>query len=331
MENKVRMADIAERLGISVVSVSKALSGKDGVSDQMREKIRRTAAEMGYTPLRIRTVRREKPKGGTIGILVPDRYFDDNTFYAGLYRQVSLQCNQHGYAAMLEIVTADAERNRSMPAMVQSHKVDGLIFLGEVWREYVKNVTSTGLPYVLLDFYDEQLPATSVTSDNISGGYHLANHLLACGYRDIGFVGSIHATSSIMDRFLGYAKALLMAGIAIRMDWVLEDRDENGNFEKIDMPQAMPRAFLCSCDEVAHNLIKQLKSAGYTIPQDIAIVGYDDFQIAQLSDPPLTTYRVNTEAMSSICVEKLVSAINGKPQMISNTVVKGRFVLRHST
>lgn len=331
MQNKVRMADIAQRLGISVVSVSKALSGKDGVSDQMREKIKATAKEMGYSPLRVRTAPQPIQRSGNIGILVPDRFFADNTFYAGLYRQVSIHCNEQGYSAMLEIVSYDAENRCIMPAMVQGHKVDGLIFLGEVHREYVQTVIASGLPYILLDFYDEQLNAASVTSDNISGGYHLTKHLLETGRKEIGFVGSIHATSSIMDRFLGYAKALLMHGIPIRMEWVLEDREANGDFTQIQLPSVMPRAFLCSCDEIAHNLVEQLKQNGYRVPEDVAVAGYDDYQIAQFCNPTLTTYRVNISDMSYTCVSELVRSIRGAKPIIRNTVVKGCFVRRKST
>lgn len=330
MDKKVRMADIAEKLGISIVSVSKGLAGKDGVSEQMREKIIATAREMGYTPLRSKPRTESREGTGNIGILVADNLFSDTTFYASLYRQASVCCNEHGFSALLEIVSSEAERNCVLPAMLQGHKVDGVIFLGEISRDYLSNVTASGLPCMLLDFYDEELDMSSVTSDNVAGGYRLTQHLLQTGRREIGFVGSIKATSSIMDRYLGYSKALLRAGIPLRMDWVLEDRDAAGVWQPVKLPEQMPRAFLCSCDEVAHNLVEQLKKAGYRVPEDVAVAGYDDYQLAQFCKPQLTTYRVNVEEMGRIVVNQLVRAIKGKPTTRGNVVVTGKLVPRES-
>lgn len=331
MEQKIRMADIAAKLNVSVVSVSKALSGKDGVSDQMREKIRATAREMGYVPLR------SKPAvsgdtTGNIGILVPDKFFADNTFYASLYRHVSQRCNQLGYSAMLEIVSGEAERVRAVPAMLQSGKVDGLIFLGQLDPGYLREITRNGIPHIFLDFYDEELSAISITSDNVSGGYRLTRHLLDRGYRDIGFVGSIHATSSIMDRFLGYSKAMQKAGIPVREQWLLEDRDPEGALLKtVSLPERLPRAFLCSCDQAAYDLVEQLKAMGYRVPEDVAVAGYDDHRLAVMSKPQLTAYHVNVEYMGYIAVDQLVQLLKGGPAINGNIVVNGVLVPREST
>lgn len=331
MGKKVRMADIAQQLDISVVSVSKALSGQAGVSEETRNKILTLAREMGYVPLRTKPAASRGPVSGNIGILVPDRFFADNTFYSNLYRQILMRCNESGFSALLEMVTPEAEKSRVVPAMIQGNKVDGLIFMGEIDREYLYTMVESGLPYMLLDFYDEELEADSITSDNVSGGYRLTTHLLETGRRDIAFAGAIHATSSIMDRFLGYTKALLRAGIPLRMEWVLDDRDETGLLIPFELPRKMPEAFLCSCDEVAYNLVARLKQLGYRVPQDIAVVGYDDFHFAQLSSPQLTTYRVNVEEMGQQVVTQLVRKIKGKHVTKGNIVISGRFIPRGST
>lgn len=331
MEKKVRMADIAQRLGISVVSVSKALSDKEGVSDQMREKIKSVAREMGYVPLRKKAGVENPETSRNIGILVSDKFFAVNKFYAGMYRQISLRCNTYGFSAMLEIVSTEAERSGTMPAMMQSGKVDGLIFLGQLRSEYLTEVTRGGIPYVLLDFYDEELDAISVTSDNVAGGFRLTQHLIRTGRTQIGFVGSVKATSSIMDRFLGYTKALMKAGIPMRQDWILEDRDALGTLKPIVLPQQMPQAFLCSCDEVAHDLVQQLKLMGFRVPEDVAVAGYDDYRLPVITTPQLTTYRVNVEQMGWIAVDQLMQIISGRSVLNGNIVVNGTLVRREST
>lgn len=331
MDKKVRMADIAQQLGVSVVSVSKALSGQSGVSEETRERILNLAKEMGYVPLRAKRGEIRGAASGNIGILVADRYFADNTFYSSLYRQVLMCCNENGFSGLLELVTPEAERTCAVPAMIQGSKVDGLIFMGDFQREYVETMTCSGLPNMLLDFYDEKLDADSVTSDNVAGGCRITYHLLQSGRKDIGFVGSIHATSSILDRYLGYTKALLRADIPVRSEWVLEDRDAQGRWIPVKLPEKMPSAFLCSCDEVAYNLVEQLKRMGYRVPQDVAVAGYDDFQFAQLSSPQLTTYQVDVAEMGRVVVSQLVRKIRGKHVTRGNVVVNGRFVPRGST
>lgn len=331
MDKKIRMADIAKALDVSVVSVSKALSGKDGVGDEMRAKIIALAREMGYVPLRAKPQEKPNPHSGNIGILVADLFFADNTFYSGLYRQVLMCCKKCGYSALLDLVTKDAERDCVMPAMITEGKVDGLIFMGEISREYRHAVIKSGLPYLLLDFHDEENICSSVTSDNVAGGYCLTKHLIETGRRSIGFVGSIHATSSIMDRFLGYTKALLSEGIPLRMQWVQDDRDDEGQYLPFELPNPMPQAFLCSCDQVAYNFANKLKKAGYRVPEDVAVVGYDDHYYAQLSTPQLTTYHVNVEDMSKIVVRQLIDRIHGEGTIVSDTVVSGKLIHRRSS
>ncbi len=331
MEKKVRMADIAEELGVSVVSVSKALSGQSGVSEETRGKILELARERGYVPLRTRKPEARGVVTGNIGILVADRFFSDSKFYSNLYRQVLMCCNEHGVSALLELVTPEAERRCVIPAIIQGNKVDGLIFMGEIAPDYLRTVMALGLPYMLLDFYSEELEADSVTSDNVAGSYRLTRHILETGRCSVGFVGSIHATSSIMDRYLGYSKALLQSGLPIRPEWQIEDRDEMGDLIPARLPEHMPEAFLCSCDEVAYNLVEQLKRLGYRVPQDVAVAGYDDFTFAQISTPQLTTYRVNVAEMAGMVVSQLVRKIKGKHVTKGNMVVSGLFIPRGST
>ena len=112
--------------------------------------------------------------------------------------------------------------------------------MGEISRRYLATAVQTGVPFMLLDFYDDAIAADCVLSDNTSGSYMMTEHLISTGRRNIGFVGSVLSTSSIMDRYLGYVKALLRAGLPIRDDWRLEDRDDRGLFIPFTLPHEMP-------------------------------------------------------------------------------------------
>ena len=213
------MADIAEKLDISVVSVSKALAAKPGVSEEMRARVVALARQMGYAG---KSGSESGAAGGTgnIGVLVSDRFFNENTFYSNLYRALVLSSTGEGLTCMLEIISDEMEKMAQMPAFVAGHKVDGLIFMGNLDLDYLRGVTASGLPCVLLDFHALNGELDCVVSDNIEGGCALTEHLLAQGFQEIGFVGSIWATSSIMDRYLGYQRALRMAGIVPREEWL---------------------------------------------------------------------------------------------------------------
>ena len=141
MAKAVRMADIAQRLGISTVSVSKGLAGKEGVSAEMRAKILATAEEMGYQPP-ART--NAHPGGESIGILVADRFFNENAFYSNLYRAVLKAATEQDISVLMEIVLPQAEKSCNMPTFLVNRKVDGLIFMGGISRRYLATAGGAG-------------------------------------------------------------------------------------------------------------------------------------------------------------------------------------------
>lgn len=331
MAKGVRMADIAEKLGISIVSVSKALAGKDGVSEEMRAKILSTAEELGYRSPAAKATATQQTGGQIIGVLVADHFFNENTFYSNLYRAILQHSAPHGISVAMEIVFPQAEQSCTMPTFLVNRKVDGLIFMGEIDRRYISTAAQSGLPFLLLDFYDDAIAADCVLSDNVSGAYQLTETILRTGRREIAFVGSVNATSSIMDRYLGYTKALLRAGLEPRADWRLEDRGADGRFIPLTLPQQMPQAFVCSCDEVAYNLVETLRRAGYRVPQDVAVAGYDDFRYSTICDPPLTSYRVDVDSMAAAAVDQMRRKMARKHSLAPTIMVPGALVVREST
>ncbi len=327
MGKPVRMADIAERLNISIVSVSKALAGKPGVSEEMRAKVISLAQELGYEGFRARS----DASGNNVGVLVSDRFFDENTFYTSLYRALVLACGRGDLTCMVEIVSQESERAVTLPALVTGRKADSLLLLGQLERPYLQAVISCGLPCLLLDFYVPGVGLDCVVSDNLDGGCTLTEHLLAQGIQKIGFVGSIRATSSIMDRYLGYQRALRLAGLVPREDWLLEDRDKDGHFIPLDLPEELPQAFLCSCDEVAYNLVTLLRQRGLRVPEDVAVCGYDDFRYATLCQPPLTSYRVNVEQVAETAVGRIAARMRQEEAAPLTFKISGQMIVRESS
>ncbi len=326
---KPTMRDIGREVGVSAVTVSNALAGKSGMSDAMREKIVRKAEEMGYE---YPGQERLRPRQNLdIGILVPDHFFQSDSFYSVLYKHLVQKLTEKGHFGLLELLSRETEQQMELPNLIRTRRADGLILLGQPGKEYYRMLAQQELPILFLDFYDEHGSADAVVGDNTYGGYRLTSHLIKNGHTRIGFVGDYRATSSIMDRYLGFYRAMLAHDLPVREDWVIPDRDGRGNVsELIALPEEMPTAFVCNCDLVAENLMKQLEDLGIRVPEDISITGYDDFYIGPKKGPALSTFRVNTEAMIDLAVQQIAERCNGSDKPFGRTVVSGQPVYRDS-
>lgn len=331
MKNQqITMKDIAKRMGVSSVTISKALNDKEGVSEELKAEIKKVALEMGY---RINTLAKSMKEGYSynIGILIPERFTGDlQSFYMKFYNEVSKVLENYNYYAILEILDAKDEENLKLPRIYSENKVDGIIVLGQVNSDYIEVFKNIQIPNVFLDFYTDNSQFDSIVTDNFYGVYELTNYLIKLGHTKIGFVGNIHSTSSIQDRFLGYFKSLLEHNISLNDSFIFNDRDEQGKFLDIDLSKDLPTAFVCNCDQVAYNLIKKLNSLGYEVPSDYSVVGFDDDIYARLTTPPLTTVAVDIKEMSSVAVKIIIKKIKNRNAKYGRILIKGNVIYRDS-
>lgn len=330
MRANIKMRDIADKLGVSIVTVSKALNDKEGVSDELKLKIKSVAAELGY---RVNAAARSMKEGYSrnVGVIIAERFTGPNqSFYLHFYQQISRVLEQQGYYGILSILSAEDEEELNLPRIYNEKKVDGIIVLGQIGKAYIELLKSVDTPYVFLDFYTDQGTADSIISDSFYGVHEMTNYLIARGHRKIAFVGNIYSTSSIQDRFLGYYKSLLEHNIAINEDYIIHDRDDNGVYIDIGLPQDMPTAFVCNCDQVAYNLINKLQKSGYKVPDDCSVVGFDNDIYASISEPKLTTIEVDVDEMSRAAVKLVIEKVNNDHYKYGRVLVKGRIIHRDS-
>lgn len=323
------MSDIANELGVSTVSVSKALSGKEGVSDDVRSQIRQKAEEMGY---RYNSIAKSMKEGlsNNIGVLVSERFFSENAFYSDLYQKVVREFSKLNYSCILEILSREDEKICVMPKMIINNKVDGLVILGQMKSKYIDKLLEIGIPYIFMDFYDEHNAVDSVVSDSVYGSYLLTDYLIKKGHKKIGFVGDIYATSSILDRYIGYYKALVQNHLEINPEWVICDRDDYGDYVYMCDLDNMPEAFVCNCDQAAYTFVGQLKEKGYKVPEDVSVVGFDDFIYAKLCDPMLTTFKIDLDMMSEEAANAMIKKIQNHDYRIGRKVISGEIIIRDS-
>ena len=334
MAKTVKLADIGKRLSVSTVTVSKALSGQKGVSEQMRQRIIRLADEMGY--VKSLSENKGKKKSFIIGIIVAERYLQENqSFYWRLYKQLSKMVIDMNCFTMLEVISYEAEKNNEFPRIVTEKKVDGIIVMGAFKVNYAHYfVKNAQLPVINLDTTSAGEFCDSIVTNNLMGGYMMTNYLFWLGHKKIGFVGTRLTTTSIDDRYLGYLKSLMEHGVQFRRDWLIDDRDRE--FGKMDyekmfqLPVDMPTAFFCNCDISAGMLIRKLVESGYSVPEDVSVVGFDNFVNEQFAGIGLTTYEINTNEMARRAAELLVDKINNQDFSIGMLMLRGKFIERRS-
>lgn len=327
MAKAVRMSDIAQKLNVSTVTVSKALAGKDGVSEDLRAEIQRIAEEMGYQKKSM-----NEGKVYTFGIITPHKYIEKgHSFYWTLYERVMNYLSQRGHIGVLEIISDQNEQMLELPRLIQNDRIDGVILMGNFSEEYCNHVEASGIPMVMLDSFDARYSRDTVISDGYYGMYTMVHHLLQMGHRDIVYVGSVGETSSITDRYFGFCRAMIEAGITVSDDMVIPDRDSDGKIEiSIKDIRKMPTAFACNCDSTAYILMKLLKSEGIRIPEDVSIVGFDNFILSELADPQITTYAIDIDRMAKEACTCLIRRLRYSNENARRIVVSGTLVVRDS-
>ncbi len=334
MAKAVRLADIGERLGVSTVTVSKALSGQKGVSEELRRRIIRLAKEMGYVKS-MPEDKQEVKTSYTIGVVVAERYLQENqSFYWILYQEISKRAIGKNCFPMLEVISREAEDNREFPKVVTEKKVDGLLILGAFSMEYVNHLFSdTGLPMLNLDTTNGWERCDCVVSNNLMGGYRMTNYLFELGHKRIGFVGTRLSTSSIDDRYLGFLKSLMEHGVERRDDWIIDDRSlDDGKIDrtKFVLPKDMPTAFFCNCDLSAALLITKLEDSGYRVPEDVSVVGFDNYVSDQFAGIGLTTYEIDTKEMADRAVHIIIHKCRNAAYTSGIFMLAGKFIERTS-
>lgn len=327
MKNKVRMKDLAKELNISVVSVSKALSDKEGISDELKTKIKSKAEEMGYV-VDVRAKSMKSGKGYNIGIIIPEYFFGKtNNFYFEIYGQITSYLHEKDFYSILYLLKKDEIANKKIPRFCYDDSLAGIICLGQINKEYLIELKNTGVPLILSDFYENIDGITSVETNNYLSGFTTAKYLYDMGHREIGFVGNLDATNNILDRYMGCQKFCIEKGLTNVKKYLIDDRDRNDNiFKEFTLPKKMPTSFICNCDEVAFYFIKYLKNKGYKVPEDISVISFDNTIFSSFSVPSITTYVTDTSSIAEKSVSKIL-----EDNLISERIyINGSIIERES-
>lgn len=326
--SKVTMQLIADQLGVTKVSVSKALNNQPGVGAELKQRILEKARDLGYAA----GAKKPPAEPRRIEFVIGKRYFlEDDKFYTVIYYTINKLCNDRGIRLSLSIVGNSDEMRLILPPGLATDRPNGLFLAGELSLPYMRELVQTGIPAVSIDFCHPGLPVDSVVNDNFYAAYCATMHLIGRGHREIGFAGSPEHSASVMDRHMGYLKAMRSAGLPIRESWHIVNSDRNGNFAVLyDLPDPLPSAYLCNCDKAAYYLAVKLQSADIRVPEQVSLVSFDNTDISKTMSPALTTVDIDKTRMAQMAFSRLLSRIESPGEPPVRAVMDAKLLERQS-
>lgn len=328
---EITIKDIAKMAKVAPSTVSRALNNKGRMSSATRERIRQLAQELGYHP-NINAKGLATNRTGNIGIIIhkrhkplPGSFYD---FYGTIIIGVEEEAGNQGY----NFIFSSVDGEFVVPRCVKERRVDGLIIMGcDISKDLISRLKDDGVPLVLVDNHIDGVDSVAV--DNAGGAYKAVEYLIKLGHRKIGFIAERFTDLSFKERFEGYKLALSEHGLQYNPDLVAEGltRPDHGYVAmKKLFGRGAPSAVFAANDSTAVGAIKAIKERGLKVPDDIAVVGFDDGGLASQAVPPLTTVRVFREKMASAAAKRLIELIDEPDQPPVHLALPTKLIVRES-
>jgi len=306
--------DIAKRAGLSKASVSRALNGKQDVDPQTRQRVLKLATQLGYVPSASARAL-SNGRSNCLGLLVPTLTWP---WILEVLRGVAEEIEPSGYSLILYTTAGGEDSEREfMSQVVPAGAVDGLalvIPLGML--EYIEQLAKGGLPIVVVDDRGHYPDLPTVATTNVEGGRSATRHLIEQGRRRIAMLNGPHDFGCNRDRLKGYESALEDAGLPADPRHVVDSdfKESGGASAMAELLSADPRldAVFAANDLMAFGAMRALRNAGRRIPEDVAVVGFDDLPASAMTHPPLTTVRQPLYEMGRTAASMVMAAVRGE-------------------
>jgi LacI family transcriptional regulator len=325
--------DIAQVAGVASSTVSKALNGSPEISEPTRERIIAVAKRLGYRPNAIaRSLKVQRTH--TLGVITNDQ---DGLFTTAMVRGVADIANEHGFGVFLCNSYGSMAKERQHVELLLDKQVDGIIMTDFKVEERGAPAAPTGtLPVVYLYAYTSVADSPCILPDDVGGGRLATEHLLSLGRRRIGFVNGPPSYEATRLRLAGYQQALEQEGVPFdpELVWTAADWNQDSGFRLAQQAMAVgipPNALVCANDELAAGALLALWESGLRVPEDVAIVGFDDRAFAAHLPVPLTTVALPLHTMGVEAASRLFAAVAGEPFANERIHVPCSLVVRRST
>jgi LacI family transcriptional regulator len=328
----ITIADVAARAGVSKTTVSRVLNGRGELDRETAARVRRVIEEMGYVPS-ARAVGLARGRTCIVGMLIPSLTWP----WMGEVLQGAVDVVETaGYGLLLFTCNRGEESMRQFASQVSAQSFDGLLVIEpEGTLDYITKLHRGGLPVVLIDDRGHQPLFPSVATTNRAGGESAARHLLELGRRRPLVVTGIEAFGCTQERLAGFAEVYAAAGLPLDPRLVVE-----GDFTFDSGRDAVRRlaevgigfdAVFAHNDLSAAGAIQAIREAGRRVPDDVAVVGFDDIPYASHTEPPLTTVHQPMREMGEAAARMLMSYFEGVPLPEPPNVLPTTLIVRGST
>jgi LacI family transcriptional regulator len=328
------MMDVAAAAGVSQATVSLVLSGSKGarLAEATRQRVMKAAQDLGYTFVR----RGARPaSGGPSSILFIADEISTDPWMSLAFEGARDRALEQGINVTLGVSHGDPDVETGLLGANGTPRLLGVIYGTILTRQVQLPEAFSKTPTVLVNCYDEARRFSSVLPGDLVGGRTATEHLIQAGRRRIGFINGQQGVDAARDRLKGYRQALASADIGFDPDLVRPGNWEpSAGYEMTHELMALanpPDAIFCANDMMAVGCYEALRELGRSIPEDVAVIGFDDREIAQFMHPPLSTLILPQYEMGRTAVEALLDALDGHGDAPSRTKVECELLPRQST
>ncbi len=325
------MRDVAALAGVSLKTVSRVVNGEPGVSPALAERVTGAAEQLDYRPnLTASNLRRSDRRTGTVGLLVDDVA---NPFFADIHRGVEEVARERGVAVMAASLDRRDDLEAEIVRTFASRRVDGLLLVPTARdQSYLATELRSGWPVVCVDRVPAGVDVDAVLADNHEASMTAVTHLIRGGHRRIGVLCDETTLMTARERLRGYDDAMAEAGLPVHPSWI---RADVPSLERSDeaVQQMMtgadaPTAIFAAQNYVTMGACRALHRLG--LQREVALVGFDDFAMADVIDPGVTVIAQDARRMGRMSAQALFHRMDGHEGPNTTDIVPSRLVIRGS-
>ncbi|KPG70626.1 substrate-binding domain-containing protein [Enterococcus sp. RIT-PI-f] len=302
---KITMQMIADQLSISKNSVSQAIRNKPGVSQKTKNLVLQKAEELGY---------KYKKSNATVMhysflLIATEFVFSQTSFFGEILKSIISEIHTLDHQISTYTITEEDIQITSLPEKFESY--DGIIILSHSDDDYLEKLIHSGIPVILVDHHGPTLVADTILTNNTDGAYDAVSLLIENQHSTIGFIGDIRFSPSYYERFVGYQKALFNHEKNLNPHFEITEIEESQGalFHILKQLDTMPEAWFCVNSGLAFMVNTFLQTAGYTIPNDISILCFDDTEFTRTAIPQITNVATDLHHMGKLTVRTLIKRI----------------------
>ncbi len=321
--DKIKLTDIAQALGISSISVSRALSGQGGVSDELREKVTAKAKEMGY--LKAKSMEQKR-----VLVLHQKPFIQDNSNFSHIMQGMEKALQDANLEYDMEFTDKKSQADLILPNKMQKGpNYDGLIFIGGFENPYIDFITKKIRNYVCYTGYSPSKDSDCIWYNFNNSSYKQCEYLIRKGHKKIGYLGNNHGYVS-REKVLGISSALEDHNLTVQEEFFYYSEEEYDRILNLIRQNKGPSAIICQWDYTAMKLIKHLHDNGVKVPEDISVMGYGNTEMSALCIPALTTMELYIDYACESTVALLLKRFGRADKPYENILIHSILIERDS-